>query len=163
MSARRLRQLAAWLAGVWAGAMAGIGFVAAPALFSTLDRADAGRVATRLFEIDAYGGLAFGAALLLLALHRSHDGAASGASRFNPEMMLSLAALFSIVAGYFALLPMIESARGGTPGPSFAMLHGVASAFFLVKVGVVAVLAWRLGAHPVAPAGAQIKAAAPTS
>jgi hypothetical protein len=163
VSACRLRQFAAWLAGVWTGLMVGVGFVAAPALFSTLARADAGRVATRLFEIDAYAGLAFGVALLLLALRRSHEGAAAGASRFNAEMMLSLGALFCIVAGYFALVPMLESARTGAAGPSFAVLHGVASAFFLVKVVVVAVLAWRLAAPRVAPGGAAVKAAAPTS
>jgi hypothetical protein len=163
VSARRRRQLAAWLAGVWTGMMAGVGFVAAPALFSTLTRGDAGRVATRLFEIDAYAGLAFGAALLLLALRRSHDGLAPGASRFNAEMMLSLGALFCIVAGYFALLPMMESARSGTAGLSFAALHAVASGFFLVKVVLGAVLGWRLSGPRVAPDRAEIRAAAPTS
>jgi hypothetical protein len=154
---RRLRQLAAWLAGAWVGLIAGIGFVAAPALFATLPRSDAGRVAARLFAIDACLGLALGGVVLVLALREARDRT-DGGSRFSVEMMLALGAIFCIVAGHFALQPMIEAARAGTPGVPFAVLHGVASAFFLVKFGAVAVLAWRLAASP---RGAT--AAAPTS
>jgi hypothetical protein len=71
-------------------------------------------------------------------------------SRFSTEMLLVLGALFAIVAGHYAIQPMIESARRGEGGPSFAVLHGVASAFFLVKFAAVAGLAWRLTA-PRAP------------
>jgi hypothetical protein len=55
---------------------------------------------------------------------------------------------------------MIESARRGEGGPSFAVLHGVASAFFLVKFLAVAVLAWRLTRAPVGDAATP---AVPTS
>jgi hypothetical protein len=44
-----LRRVAAWLAGAWAGLIGAISFVAAPILFAVLPRADAGRVAARLF------------------------------------------------------------------------------------------------------------------
>jgi len=63
-----LRRAACWLAGAWAGLIAGIGFVAAPALFATLPRGEAGRVAARLFSIDATLGVCVGAVLLLLCL-----------------------------------------------------------------------------------------------
>jgi hypothetical protein len=53
---------------------------------------------------------------------------------------------------------MIEAARAGAEGVSFAVLHGVASAFFVVKFVAVAVLAWRLAASP-----RDATAAAPTS
>jgi hypothetical protein len=162
VNGQRLRQLAAWLAGVWTGLMAGVGFVAAPALFSTLAGADAGRVATRLFELDAYAGLGFGAALLVLTLRSSHDPLPAGASRFSAEMLLSLGALFCIVAGYFAVLPMMEGARAGAAGPSFAMLHAVAAGFFFVKVALVAILAWRLAGRRKAADDA-IRVAGPTS
>jgi hypothetical protein len=140
-------RFAGWLAGLWAGAVAGIGFVAAPTLFATLPRADAGRVAARLFEIDAYVGLAAAATLLVLAMRNPQAMRPVGSSRFSVELMLSLAALFCIVAGYFAVQPMIETARRGEGGPSFAVLHGVASAFFVLKFVAVAVLAWRLTAR----------------
>jgi hypothetical protein len=155
VSATLAQRFAAWLAGLWAGAIAAIGFVAAPMLFATLARADAGRVAGRLFEVDAYVGLAAGALLLLLARHGSEEARSAGSSRFSVELTLVLAALFCIVAGHFAVQPMIEAARRGEGAASFAVLHGVASAFFVVKFVAVAVLAWRLtvprrGATPAA-------------
>jgi hypothetical protein len=158
----RLRRAAAWLAGVWAGLCAGVGFVAAPVLFATLARADAGRAAARLFAVDATLGLGIGAVLLVLCLQLARRDAEHGTSRFSTEMLLVLAALFAIVAGHYALEPMIESARRGEGGPSFAVLHGVASAFFLVKFVAVAALAWRLTGAPRAPAR-DARAAAPTS
>jgi hypothetical protein len=114
-------------------------------------------VAARLFELDAYLGLALGAIVLVLALRVARDRP-DGGSRFSVEMMLALGALFCIVAGQFALQPMIEAVRAGTSRVSFAVLHGVASAFFVVKFAAVAVLAWRLAGRP-----RDATAAAPTS
>ncbi len=144
MSATLAERLAGWIAGLWTGVMVAIGFVAAPTLFAILPRSDAGRVAARLFEIDAYVGLAAAAVLLVMAMRSPRALHRVATSRFSVELMLVLAALFCIVAGYFAVQPMLETARRGEGGPSFAVLHGVASAFFLVKVAATAVLAWRL-------------------
>ena len=129
--------------------VAATGFLAAPLAFATLPRADAGRLAARLFGADAAIGLGVGALLLVLALHDARARAATGASRFSAEMVLVLVALFSIVAGHYATQPMLASAGRGD-APSFAVLHGVASAFFVVKLVAVAVLAWRF-AGPAAP------------
>ena len=158
-----LRRVAAWLAGTWAGLIAAIGFVAAPILFATLPRADAGRVATRLFAVDATIGICAGALLLLLAFQLARRAAESGASRFSTEMLLVLGALFAIVAGHYAIQPMIESARRGEAGPSFAVLHGVASAFFVVKFAVVGALAWRLTGAPRPRPSDALTPAGPTS
>ena len=49
--------------------VAATGFLAAPLAFATLPRADAGRLAARLFGADAAIGLGVGALLLVLALH----------------------------------------------------------------------------------------------
>ena len=156
-----LRRAACWLAGAWAGLVAGVGFVAAPALFAMLPRAGAGRVAAHLFKVDATIGICVGAILLVLCLQLARvDSANRVSSRLSTEMLLVLGALFAIVAGYYAIQPMIESARRGEGGPSFAVLHGVASAFFLVKFLAVAVLAWRLTR---APAGDAATPAVPTS
>jgi hypothetical protein len=158
-----LRRAACWLAGAWAGLIAGIGFVAAPALFATLPRGDAGRVAAQLFNVDATIGVCVGAVLLLVCLQLARVDAAGGmSSRFSTEMLLVLGALFAIVAGHYAIQPMIESARRGEGGPSFAVLHGVASTFFLVKLAAVAALAWRLTGPPRAPVDAA-RPAEPTS
>ena len=120
-----MRRAACWLAGAWAGLIAGVGFVAAPALFATLPRGDAGRVAAQLFKVDATIGVCVGAVLLVLCLQLARVDSASGvSSRFSTEMLLVLGALFAIVAGHYAIQPMIESARRGEGGPSFAVLHG---------------------------------------
>jgi len=156
-----LRRVAAWLAGVWAGMVAAIGFVAAPVLFATLPRGDAGHVAARLFEVDAALGIGVGALLLVIALQDARRRAESGASRFSAELLLVLGALFCIVAGHYAIEPMLASAGRGAA--SFAALHGIASAFFVVKFVAVAVLAWRFGAPAAAPAGGVATTAAPSS
>jgi hypothetical protein len=158
-----LRRVAAWLAGAWTGLIAAIGFVIAPIVFATLPRADAGRVAARLFGLDATIGVCAGALLLLFALQLARRAAEQGASRFSTDMLLVLAALFCIVAGHYAIQPMMEARLRGEAGPSFAVLHGVASAFFLVRFVAVAVLAWRLTGAPSARASDRPTTAAPTS
>jgi hypothetical protein len=147
------RRIAAWLAGVWTGLIAAVGFVAAPVLFTVLPRADAGHAAAHLFAVDATLGLGAGALLLVLALHEARRNAELGGSRFSTEMLLVLAALFCIVAGHYATQPMLASAARGE-GPSFAVLHGVASAFFVARFVAVAVLAWRLAGRAASVAGA---------
>jgi GNAT superfamily N-acetyltransferase len=159
----RLRRAAAWLAGVWAGLVVGVGFVAAPVVFATLPRGHAGRVAARLFAVDAMVGIGFGAVLLVLALQIARRDAGHGASRFSTEMLLALGAIFCIVAGHYAIQPMIETAGQAEGGPSFAVLHGVASAFFALKFVAIAVLAWRLSSAAPALGGDRPRAAAPTS
>jgi hypothetical protein len=152
------RRVAAWLAGVWAGAVAALGFVAAPVLFAVLPRAEAGDVAAHLFGVDAGLGLVVGAILLVLTLQAARRDAETGGSRFSVEMVLVLVALFSIVVGHYAIAPLLEEAR--TDRSRFALLHGVTSVFFVVKLVAIAVLAWRLAGEAV-PGDAT--AAAPTS
>jgi hypothetical protein len=158
-----LRRVAAWLAGAWAGLIAAIGFVVAPLVFATLPRADAGRVAARLFALDATIGVCAGALLLLLAFQLARQAAEHGASRFSTDMLLVLVALFCIIAGHYAIQPMMEARLRGEGGSSFAVLHGVASAFFLVKFLAVAVLAWRLTGAPSGRASHRPTTAGPTS
>jgi hypothetical protein len=144
-----LGRLGAWIAGAWAGVMIGVGVIAAPVLFALLPRADAGQVASRLFSLDATIGIVVGAVLVLVGLQLGRDRAERGlGSRFSLEFGLALAALLCIVVGHYALLPMIEDARAGRGTLSFGALHAIASAFFIAKLAIVAVLAWRLSAPP---------------
>jgi Domain of unknown function (DUF4149) len=138
-----LARLGAWLAGVWAGMMAGIGFVAAPALFTVLTRADAGRLAARLFSVDATIGLGLGALLVLIGLQLGRDRAELGTgSRFGIELALALAALVCVVLGSYALQPLMETALAGNGALSFGVLHGIASLFFAARLAIVGALAW---------------------
>jgi hypothetical protein len=134
-----LRRGAAWLAGLWAGEIACVGALAAPAAFATLDRANAGRFVGRLFEQDAYVGLAM--AVLLLLLERRLSRTADRA--FSTQVMLILGAVFCMVAGYFAVLPLMAQARAGEGALSFMALHLISTVFFAAKGLLVAVLAWR--------------------
>jgi hypothetical protein len=145
MKAATLARLGSWLAGIWTGLMAGIGFVAAPVLFARLPRPDAGRLATDLFSLDATIGICIGAVLAMVGLQLGRDrGERGSGSRFGRELSLALTALACIVIGYYALQPMLEAARAGQGALSFGTLHGIASAFFVVRFLVVAVLAWLL-------------------
>ena len=56
-------------------------------------------------------------------------------------VMLCLGAIAAPSA--FALLAMLDAARAGQGAVSFAVLHGVSAAFFVVKGLLVAGLAWR--------------------
>ncbi|MCE9661564.1 MAG: DUF4149 domain-containing protein [Burkholderiales bacterium] len=144
-----LGRAGAWIAGAWTGLMLGIGGVAAPALFSLLPRADAGRVAARLFSLEATIGVCAGAFLVLVGLQLGRDRAeGTQGSRFGLELILALAAVACIVAGYYALQPMLEAARAGQGSLSFAALHGISSVFFALRLALVAILAWRLSALP---------------
>lgn len=137
----RLRSL---LAGLWAGMILTLGAIGAPALFALLERSMAGRVAGRYFMVEAYAGLAAGVLLLLIERRLAATQAEGGAgSRFSLNLGLVLGALFCTVAGYFALQPMMEQARQGLGPLSFGQLHGIASAFFVLKGALVLALAWR--------------------
>jgi len=165
VKASTLGRLGAVLAAAWAGVMAGVGLVAAPVLFSELPRAEAGRVASRLFALDATVGLALGAVLVLVGLQLGRERAGRGeGSRFGVELGLALAALACIVVGYYALLPMLEAARAGQGALSFGALHAVSSAFFIARLALVGLLAWRLTRTlPVARLGPRPSSAAAPS
>jgi hypothetical protein len=146
---RSLGRAGAWLAGVWAGAMIGVGGIAAPALFQVLPSSDAGRVAGRLFAIEATIGICLGALLVLIALQLGRARAEAGrGSRFGVELMLALGAVGCLVAGHYALQPMLEAARAGQGSLSFVSLHALSAGFFALRLTLLAVLAWRLTALP---------------
>lgn len=129
---------------LWAGLSLGIGFVAAPALFAVLDRAAAGRVASRLFAAEAFISIVLCVVLALLERSRAARLAlAREGSRISAELLLVLAALFCTVLGHYAVQPMMEAARAGQGTWSFGTLHGVSSALYALKLLLVATLAWR--------------------
>ncbi len=142
MSARRA---ACWLAGVWAGVLAGVAALAAPDAFATLAAADAGRFVSRLFAQEASLSVVVAALLLMLERRRVRGSAEPGTrSAMNLEVGLVLGALFCTVAGYYALQPLMELAKAGQGRWSFGALHAVSGSLFVVKGLLVAVLAWRL-------------------
>jgi hypothetical protein len=93
---------------------------------------------------EAYTSLALGVLLLILERLVARRAAAVGlGTQFTVGMVLTLGALFCTVAGYFGIQPMMAGARAGQGELSFGQLHAISSTFFVVKLGLVAVLAWR--------------------
>ncbi|WP_292450871.1 DUF4149 domain-containing protein [Methylibium sp.] len=137
----RLRRL---LPALWLGVLLAIALIAAPSLFALLERAAAGRVAGRLFAVEAQLSLALCIALGLIERQRaSLRAAAAQGSRISAELLLVLGALFCTVFGQFALQPMMEAARAGQGRWSFGALHAVSIGFYGFKTLLVAALAWR--------------------
>lgn len=146
---RSLSRGAALLAALWAGVLLCIGAIAAPAAFAVLPSADGGRVAGRMFAIEAHAGLAVAVLLFLVERRRARDAAEAGrGSVMSANLVILLAALFCTIAGYFALQPMMAAARAGQGAVSFGALHGISSAFFVLKGLLVLALAWRLIGPP---------------
>ena len=139
--AQRLRRL---LPGAWLGLLLTVAAVATPAPFALLTRVDAGRVVGRILAQEAWASLVIALLLLLIERRAAQRQSEAGAgSLFSTDMLLVLGTVFCTVAGYFALQPLLLSARSGQGALSFAQLHGVSVAFFAVKLLLVAALAWR--------------------
>lgn len=139
-----LHRLAKLLAALWLGLVLTIGALVAPLAFQMLDRELAGQFAGACFRIEAQVSL--GAAMLLFLLHRQiaqRQAEAGLGSRVSTELLLVLGALFCTVLGYFALQPMMASARAGEGMYSFGTLHGASSLLFLLKGVMLLVLVWR--------------------
>ena len=142
-----MRDSARWralLSASWLGLLLTVAGIATPAAFTTLPTADAGRVAASVLAAEAYASLAIGALLALLERAHSRRVAAAGdGTQFGSGLLLALGALFCTVAGYFGVLPLMADARSGRGPFSFGQLHAASTAFYAVKVVLVAMLAWR--------------------
>ena len=148
---RSASRWAALLAGVWAGVLACLGALAAPAAFAVLASVDAGRVVARMLTAEAYLSLALACVLFAIERTRSHRAAAAGTgSVFSTNLVLLFGTLFCTVAGHFALQPMLAAARIGQGPWSFGALHAVSGGLFAMKGLLVLALAWRLGRSTVA-------------
>ena len=150
----KIVRLQAWLAGLWAGMIVGVGAISAPSLFAVLEKAQAGQGAGRIFSVEAKVSLAMAMILFMIERRRVRDLAEAqggGTLGMTTQLLLVLGALFLTVFGQFALHPMIEAAKQGQPTPlSFGALHGISASMFWLKGVLVLALAWRLTARPAA-------------
>lgn len=135
---------AAWLAGLWAGLLWGVGAIGAPAGFEFAAAQTAGRIAGRMFAQEAHLSLALTVVLFLLLRRQARAKSPVGGSPLSTDMLLVLGGLFCTVAGYFALQPMMSAARAGQGAWSFAALHVASAGFYGLKAVLASVLAWRL-------------------
>ncbi|BAN23689.1 DUF4149 domain-containing protein [Caballeronia insecticola] len=143
---------------IWVGSLLTLGLVAAPVLFSMLDRTSAGSVAAQLFRIEAIIGVV--CALVLIVI--GNRFVKSGIADYKRVRWIAAVMLLCVLLGYFALQPFMNSLRmaaqeAGTElanspyARQFGILHGVSSAIYLIECLFGLALIWRLpGAAPVA-------------
>lgn len=128
--------LTAWVGSHWA-----IGYIAAPVLFSMVDRRLAGDLAGEMFHIVYIVGLVVG--LILLALSAFH----SVRPVLRNWRLWALGAMVLLVAiSFFWIQPMMAELKaaglveGSAERARFGMLHGVSSLLYLVVSVLGAVL-----------------------
>lgn len=137
------------VATFWAGSLWTIGYLVAPALFSTLaDKVLAGTIAGHLFRIEAWVSVACAAVLIALITFGKADGRAV---KRNPLLFIVCAMCFCTLVGYFGLQPFMAALREAA-GPGgvmdsdarmkFGILHAASAAFYLIQslLGVALIL-----------------------
>lgn len=137
--------LVLWIGGLWA-----IGYVAAPALFASLDDKQlAGNLAGRLFELGAWIGIV--AAVYLLVYRIARDGGAALKTLFFWVVALMLALT---AASHFGIAPLLQSLKDQAMPQAvmqsvfadrFARWHGVSSIVYLIQSALALLLVWRAG------------------
>jgi hypothetical protein len=129
----RLRRL---LPALWAGVLICVAALAAPAAFTNLPVADAGRVVGHIFVREAWLSLVLAA--LMLVLERLH-GAPDRVNR-----LLLWGTVACTLLGYFAIQPLMPAARAGQGVLSFGQLHLISTLFYGLKTVLVLASAWRV-------------------
>lgn len=137
------------VATFWAGSLWTIGYVVAPALFSTLaDKVLAGTIAGRLFQIEAWVSVACATVLIALIMFGKTDG---HSIKRSPLLFIVCAMCFCTLVGYFGLQPFMAALRDAA-GPGgvmnsdarmkFGILHAASAAFYLIQslLGVALIL-----------------------
>jgi len=140
------------IAGLWVGSMLAVGYLVAPAIFSTMtDRQAAGMVAGSVFRIEAYLSLIVCIGLMVLANLLVNRGL----NQFRFIRWLLLAMLLCSMAAVFIFIPWMNALRDdallqGMPvmlSPSatlFGRLHGASSILFTLQSLLGVFLVWRL-------------------
>lgn len=145
--AEALQSIAATL---WVGAMWGIGYIAAPVLFSRLgDRALAGLIAGKLFSLMAWIGIGCAIYLLLFRIVRSGTGVFRQGVFWIVLLMLAL-----VCAGEFGIQPIMAALKEealpkqvmeSVLRDRFAAWHGVSSVLYIIQSLLGAALVVLLG------------------
>ena len=140
------------IAGLWVGSLLAVGYLVAPAIFSTMtDRQVAGMVAGSIFKLEAYLSLIVCIGLMVLANLLVNRGL----NQFRLIRWILLAILVCAIAASFILIPWMNTLRDdallqGMPvmlSPSatlFGRLHGASSILFTLQSLLGVFLVWRL-------------------
>lgn len=117
---------------LWVGLLWGIGYLAVPILFSSLeDRLLAGMLAGKMFTAVSFIGLGCGLVLLVMSL--------SSRPLRDARLRLLVLMLALVAIGEFVFQPMMAELKeqglvaGSDAAARFGMLHGAASLLYLVN------------------------------
>ena len=140
------------IAGLWVGSLLTVGYLVAPAIFSTMtDRQAAGMVAGSIFRLEAYLSLIVCIGLMVLANLLVNRGL----NQFRLIRWILLVMLLCSIAAAFIFIPWMNTLRDnalaqGMPvmlSPSaalFGRLHGASSILFMLQSLLGIFLVWRL-------------------
>lgn len=143
------------IAGLWVGSLLAVGYLVAPAIFSTMtDRQAAGMVAGSIFRLEAYLSVIVCIGLMVLANLLVNRGL----NQFRMIRWLLLAMLLCSLSATLILIPWMNALRDnaladGMPvmlSPAatlFGRLHGASSILFTVQSVLGIYLVWRLSKH----------------
>lgn len=138
------------LLSLWVGGMWGIGYIAVPVLFASIeDRSIAGAVAGRLFTVSGWVGLCAASLLALLWLIRQR-----GAVLKSPRFMCLLLAVALLLVNLLYVQPQIIAAHqaAATASADFASLHRAAGVIYLLVSVIGLGLVAFIGHDPEQPA-----------
>ncbi len=132
----KLERLENLTLAIWVGSMMGVGYIAAPVLFSMLDdRQMAGMLAGKMFYIVMVVGLVSGSLLLSLRLR---DVGMKVLAQWRGWLLLIMFACIAV--SMFVLQPMIADVKalglveGSDAAKKFGMLHGISSLVYMVAI-----------------------------
>ncbi len=140
------------IAGLWVGSLLTVGYLVAPAIFSTMtDRQAAGMVAGSIFKLEAYLSVIVCIGLMVLANLLVNRGL----HQFRIIRWLLLAMLLCSIAAAFIFIPWMNALRDhalaqGMPvmlSPSaivFGRLHAASSILFMIQSILGIFLVWKL-------------------
>ncbi len=143
-----MNKLAVALAGIWLGMQVMAGYVAAPVLFKSLPKLQAGAIAGELFSVVSYTGLVVWALVYFI-------GQRAASVRNLPSINGKLIAVLwlGLAANQFLVTPVIEAHKTqatnwllNLTGGSFGMWHGISSLIYMICAILALVLVWRISA-----------------
>ena len=143
-----MNKLAVALAGIWLGLQVMAGYVAAPVLFKSLPKLQAGAIAGELFSVVSYTGLVVWALVYFI-------GQRAASVRNLPSINGKLIAVLwlGLAANQFLVTPVIEAHKTqatnwllNLTGGSFGMWHGISSLIYMICAILALVLVWRISA-----------------
>ena len=127
------------LAALWWGGLTVLAFVVVPVIFASVnDKAAAGQLAARIFDVQSYWTLALG--VLLLFVERTDP-----LCRARGLVRVLMLALVATAANHWLVSPLIVNARAS--GGNLAMWHGIGSALVVLQFACGLWVNWRLSSR----------------